>query len=67
MSPYLLKTFVQNRVTEINELTGDSLWLHVDGINNPADLVSRGLYIDELKQKDLWWHGPTFYNVMHCQ
>lgn len=60
MSPHLLKTFVQNRVTEINELTGDSLWLHVDGINNPADLVSRGLYIDELKQKDLWWHGPTF-------
>lgn len=61
MSPHLLKVFVQNRVTEINELTGDSLWLHIDSKNNPADLVSRGLYIDALKTSNLWWHGPQFF------
>ncbi|XP_059057523.1 uncharacterized protein LOC131851106 [Achroia grisella] len=63
MSPHLLKPFVQNRVIEINELTGDLLWLHIDGNNNPADLVSRGLYIDALKDNRLWWDGPSF---LHC-
>ncbi|XP_052757236.1 uncharacterized protein LOC128202123 [Galleria mellonella] len=60
MSPHLLKTFVQHRVTEINELTGDAIWLHVNGKNNPADLASRGAYLDILVDCTLWWHGPTF-------
>lgn len=40
MSRHSLKTFVQHRVTEINELTSGSIWLHVSGKDNPADLVS---------------------------
>ncbi|XP_052747839.1 uncharacterized protein LOC113516532 [Galleria mellonella] len=60
MSPHLLKTFVQHRVTEINELTGDAIWLHVNGKNNPADLASRGAYLDILVDCTLWWDGPTF-------
>ncbi|XP_049886711.1 uncharacterized protein LOC126381259 [Pectinophora gossypiella] len=60
MSPHLLKTFVQNRVTEINELTGDMQWLHVSSGDNPADLVSRGLNLDMLSRSSLWWSGPSF-------
>ncbi|XP_052749871.1 uncharacterized protein LOC128200456 [Galleria mellonella] len=60
MSPYNLKTFVQNRVSQINELTGDAVWLHIDGKSNPADIVSRGLTLNKLKHNELWWHGPLF-------
>lgn len=60
MSPHLLKTFVQNRCSEINDLTGDASWLHVESHNNPADLVSRGLNIKDIKNNNLWWHGPSY-------
>lgn len=60
MSPNLLKPFVQNRVIQINELTGELPWLHVAGKVNPADLLSRGIPLDVLQQSDIWWHGPTF-------
>ncbi|KAH9629666.1 hypothetical protein HF086_009002 [Spodoptera exigua] len=60
MSPHLLKTFVQNRVSEVNELTGDSVWLHVGSKDNPADLLSRGYSLDLLKDCELWWNGPPY-------
>lgn len=60
MSPHLLKPFIQNRVTEINELTGDSDWLHVGTKDNPADLLSRGLQLDSLISSSLWWNGPSY-------
>ncbi|RVE43851.1 hypothetical protein evm_011519 [Chilo suppressalis] len=60
MSPHLLKPFVKNRVIEINELTSNATWRHVDGKINPADLLTRGLYIDELSKSSLWWNGPAF-------
>lgn len=60
MSPSILKTFVQNRVVEINDLTSSSTWLHVNGSQNPADLLSRGMSIDELKVSPLWQTGPKF-------
>lgn len=60
MSPHLLKPFVQNRVTEINELTGNSTWLHVNSGENPADLLSRGEGLDSLINCSLWWNGPSF-------
>lgn len=60
MAPRLLKQFVQNRVTTINELTGDSAWRHVSGKENPADLLSRGLNLRALSQSHLWLHGPSF-------
>lgn len=60
LSPHLLNTFVQNRVTLINEITGDKKWYHVKSEDNPADLVSRGLYLDSLRDCSLWWNGPSF-------
>lgn len=60
ISPNLLKPFVQNRVVQINELTGELPWLHVAGKDNPADLLSRGVSLDILQHSDIWWHGPAF-------
>lgn len=60
MPPNLLKTFVQNRVAEIHELTSGNPWHHVKGIHNPADLISRGLGLEALQNSDLWWNGPQF-------
>ncbi|CAG9137728.1 unnamed protein product [Plutella xylostella] len=60
MAPSLLKTFVQNRVVEIHELTKDTPWRHVSGTDNPADLVSRGVALEVLASSGLWWEGPQF-------
>lgn len=60
MPPNMLKTFVQNRTAEINELTKGCLWRHVSGIDNPADLVTRGQHLEALIHSSLWWDGPEF-------
>ncbi|XP_048006670.1 uncharacterized protein LOC125242013 [Leguminivora glycinivorella] len=60
MSPHLLKPFVQNRVTQINDLTGNATWFHVRSEENPSDLLSRGVSLDNLIDCNLWWNGPTF-------
>lgn len=65
MSPALLKTFVCNRIVEINELTGDLPWAHVPGSHNPADLLSRGMHFDALSSSHLWWAEPDFLREPH--
>jgi hypothetical protein len=37
-----LKTFVSNRVAEIQELTDNCNWGYVPSASNPADIISRG-------------------------
>ena len=58
--PNRLKTFVSNRVAQIQELTSNDTWRHVSSKNNPADILSRGIMPNELKTSQLWWHGPAF-------
>ena len=53
--PSRWKQWVANRVTTIQSLTNPENWRHVAGIENPADLVSRGVLADELVNSDLWW------------
>ncbi|XP_072401168.1 uncharacterized protein [Diabrotica undecimpunctata] len=55
-----LKTFVSNRVAEIQETTSFAQWRHVPGKDNPADLVSRGVEPDKIMECNLWWHGPEW-------
>ncbi|OTF80505.1 hypothetical protein BLA29_003120 [Euroglyphus maynei] len=31
---------------------------HISGKNNPADIASRGMTCDKLKNCHLWWNGP---------
>lgn len=55
-----LKPFVRNRVNEINELTSGSSWGYVPSLDNPADLVSRGVKADLISSCALWWSGPQY-------
>lgn len=54
------KTFVRNRVSEIQELTCPSNWHHCPGKSNPADLISRGVSAEQLMSCDQWLSGPAW-------
>lgn len=54
------KTFVANRVGEIQSLSNTQDWHHIKSAENPADLLSRGVSVDYLLGSELWWHGPKF-------
>lgn len=54
------KPFVQNRVSEIRELLPPEDWSHCSGRDNPADLPSRGLTLQELSTSRLWINGPAW-------
>ena len=58
--PRKWKTFVCNRVTEIQELTPPSRWNHCPGVQNPADLTTRGILAAELMGSEVWLHGPQW-------
>ncbi|XP_053698661.1 uncharacterized protein LOC128745608 [Sabethes cyaneus] len=59
-SPSRWKTFVANRVSEIQQLTAKGIWGHVPGLENPADVISRGMSPNELKDFAAWWNGPDW-------
>ncbi|GJQ88544.1 hypothetical protein Trydic_g3631 [Trypoxylus dichotomus] len=59
-SPKTFKTFVANRIAEIQELTNVADWHHIGTKENPADLLSRGTTSSTLMHTKLWWHGPKF-------
>ncbi|XP_062716636.1 uncharacterized protein LOC115260563 [Aedes albopictus] len=54
------KTFVANRVAEISTHLPSINWSHVGTLHNPADMISRGAFPEQLHQNTLWWHGPTW-------
>ncbi|GFX48096.1 integrase catalytic domain-containing protein [Trichonephila clavipes] len=56
--PHKFKTFVSNRVAEIQALSKDYHWKHVSSKDNPADLISRGCNVDELLKNEMWFSGP---------
>ncbi|XP_058456575.1 uncharacterized protein LOC131433973 [Malaya genurostris] len=55
-----ITVFVRNRVNKIRHLSMNVEWCHVSTKMNPADLVSRGLFPNELMNCDLWWTGPAY-------
>ena len=58
--PITWKTYVANRVSEIQTTLSDAVWLHVPGVENPADLPSGGILASDLAKSLTWIHGPTF-------
>lgn len=54
------KTFIANRVSEIQTLTHGFQWNHVAGSENPADLLSRGMDVDDFVVSSFWMHGPEW-------
>ncbi|CAD5208275.1 unnamed protein product [Bursaphelenchus xylophilus] len=53
--------FVANRIKSIYSHVPDgTIFRHVPGEQNPADVASRGVPLNELRTLDIWWHGPSF-------
>ena len=52
------KPFVANRIREIQRLSAPEKWNHVRTKENPADLLSREMPIEDLALSDLWWYCP---------
>ena len=59
-SPHILKTFVVNRVAEIQARTQITNWRHVRTSDNPADFISRGQSPEEFLRTIIWHHGPDW-------
>ena len=51
--------FVANRVAETLDTTDVSQWKRVSGMNNPADIGTRAINIEELKRSE-WLIGPAW-------
>ena len=47
-------------MNEILRLSSKGEWDHVSGVENPADLKSRGAPATMLKNSRLWWQGPSW-------
>lgn len=58
--PYRLKIFVSNRINQIHDACPSAIWRHVPGIQNPADIGSRGTTPSKLLHLESWWKGPLF-------
>ena len=54
-----LKAYVGHRTQTIQD-KGIDRWYWVDTENNPADLITRGTTLENLKNDELWLHGPKF-------
>ena len=61
--PHRWKTFVKNRVTEIQSLISPGNWFHCPGKDNPADLISRGVLAEQLMSASQWLKGPAWLSV----
>ena len=59
-TPKRFKTYVGNRVSYIVDCIPPDHWKHVNGIENPADCASRGLFPSELVNNELWWKGSKW-------
>ncbi|GFY54393.1 integrase catalytic domain-containing protein [Trichonephila inaurata madagascariensis] len=61
--PERFKPFIKNRIQEIQKLTSLSNWHHCPGIQNPADIVSRGVKISRLLNDTSWLQGPEWLRL----
>ena len=57
--PSKFKTFIANRIAAIQDSIPPEHWRHVISEENPADVASRGILPQELKDHPLWFHGPN--------
>lgn len=53
-------TFIANRVSEVQTTMDATQWQHVPGVDNPADVASRGIMPSEIRTHPLWWTGPPW-------
>ena len=58
--PGMYKVWVANRLKAIHDLTDSQNWKKVNTTKNPADVSSRGAYLSEFKDSQLFFHGPKW-------
>ncbi|XP_075161620.1 uncharacterized protein LOC142234376 [Haematobia irritans] len=58
--PWTWETYIANRTAMIHDLLPNSTWRHIATHDNPADLGTRGCRPQDLKNSQLWWHGPSW-------
>ncbi|XP_050315584.1 uncharacterized protein LOC126750120 [Anthonomus grandis grandis] len=56
--------FVAHRVSLVQDLTSDCVWRYIKSSENPADMLSRGLFSQDILKSGFWFHGPKFLNSM---
>ncbi|GFY08897.1 uncharacterized protein TNCV_4660891 [Trichonephila clavipes] len=61
------KVFEKNRIKEIQKLSDPKEWRYCKGKDNPADLISRGLPLSDLKNNKIWWHGPKWLTMKQTE
>ena len=49
-----------HRIASTVALIPTSCWKHVPTRQNPADAASRGVSAMDLRNHNLWWHGPSW-------
>lgn len=59
-APYLLNTYVSNRVAQIQEITDPKTWRHIRSQNNPADALSKGQTPNVFLNNPTWFSGPSW-------
>ena len=57
-SPHKYRIYVANRLAQTTTMLPAEAWRFVPTKHNPADVATRGATVEELKNHDLWWHGP---------
>ena len=57
-----LRRFIKNRVSEIKEAK-DVQFKFIHGIDNPADVATRGAAPTELNANSHWWKGPLWLQM----
>ncbi|XP_076660747.1 uncharacterized protein LOC143364135 [Halictus rubicundus] len=58
--PTRWRTYVANRVSEVQTTVPDVCLHHVSTKDNPADCASRGIPASQLTHHPLWWSGPAW-------
>ncbi len=51
---------IRNQIESIRKASNPDWWRQFPGIQNPADLASRGAPAPALVHSKLWWNGPTW-------
>ena len=52
--------WVENKVNEVRKFVPAKCWKHCLGIENPADIPSRGITPTKLASSTLWRYGPDW-------
>ena len=55
-----LPAFVRHRVTEIQSSLPTAVWKYCPTLENPADLLTRGITTEALMSSSLWQNGPAW-------